>query len=41
VWNVNGDREAEIWKQFDEISNLIKIKRIMAFYPDLDPKEFF
>ena len=38
---MNGDREAEYWKRFDEVSNLIKIKRTLAFYPDLDPKEFF
>ena len=31
----------EYWKRFEEISNLIRIKKQLAFYPDLDPKEFF
>ena len=31
----------EYWKRFEEISSLIRIKKQLVFYPDLDPKEFF
>ena len=34
-------RATEYWKRFEEISNLIRIKKQISFYPDLDLKEFF
>jgi len=31
----------EYWKRFVEISNLIRIKKKLVFYPDLDLGGFF
>lgn len=31
----------EYWKRFEEISNLIRLKKQLVFYPDLDLGGFF